>query len=99
MKTLVAMLALAAAPLALANGIEGRVIDKDGNGRGGVKITVKGYRGYVLTDSSGYYVISLPPYANGTRVNVYVNGIYAVNCLVPPEDGYNSTVNVTLVRH
>jgi hypothetical protein len=98
MKTIIALLMLAAAPLALANGIGGKITDKDGNGRGGVKVTVKGYSGYVLSDSSGFYVISLPPTANGTRVNVYVNGTFAVNCLVPPEDGCNSTVNVIITR-
>jgi subtilase family serine protease len=40
----------------------------------------------------------MPSYADGTRVNVYVNGIFAVNCLVPPGNA-NSTVDVTLIRN
>jgi len=96
MKKIIALLMLAAAPLALANGIQGQVTNKAGNGVGGVKVTAKGYSSYVLTDSSGNYTLNLPPEANGSRVDVYVNGRFAVNCLVPPQDGYNSTVNVTL---
>jgi len=95
-------LTAAAASLAMigasfAGGIEGRVVDDQGKPRVGVTISVKGHRQTTKTDSLGYYTLLLPPTADNTRVNVHVNGIFAVNCLVP-EGNANSTVNVTLVR-
>ena len=81
-----------------ASGIQGNVSDSNGKPRASVKITVRGYSNSVLTDAYGNYQLDLPPSANGTRVNVYVNGSMAVNCLVPPEDNCYSTVNVIFER-
>jgi hypothetical protein len=94
--TLVTLFAFAGA--ALAGGIEGRVVDSNGNGRSNIKVSVSGHRQTTTTDSSGYYTLKLPTTADGTRVNVYVNGKLAVNCLVPVGDA-NSTVIVTLIRN
>lgn len=77
-----------------ASGIEGNASDSNGKARAKVKISVSGYSTYVLTDAYGNYRLELPASANGKRVNVYVNGKFAVNCLVPPEDDCYSTVNV-----
>lgn len=82
---------------ALAGGIEGRVTDANGVPRRGVTISVKGYRQSTTTDSNGYYSLQMPSYLDDTRVNVYVNGAFAVNCYVPPGNA-NSTVDVTLIR-
>jgi len=87
----------ALAGAALAGGIEGRVVDSNGYARSNVKISVSGHRQTTTTDSRGYYTLKLPTHADGTRVNVYVNGKLAVNCLVPVGDA-NSTVMVTLIR-
>lgn len=88
---------LALAGTAFAGGIEGRVTDSNGNARSNVKISVSGHRQTTTTDSRGYYTLKLPTVADGSRVNVYVNGKLAVNCLVPVGDA-NSTVNVTIIR-
>lgn len=93
--TLLAFLALAGA--SLAGGIQGRVVDANGVARSNVKVSVSGHRQTTTTDSNGYYTLKLPTIADGTRVNVYVNGKLAVNCLVPVGDA-NSTVNVTIIR-
>ena len=88
---------LALAGFTLAGGIEGRVVDGNDNPRRGVTISAKGYHQSTTTDSNGYYTLQMPSYVDGTRVNVYVNGAFAVNCLVPPGNA-NSTVDVTLIR-
>jgi hypothetical protein len=80
-----------------AGGIQGRVVDSNGNARSNVKISVSGHRQTTTTDTNGYYTLKLPTHADGTRVNVYVNSKLAVNCLVPVGDA-NSTVMVTLIR-
>jgi hypothetical protein len=90
-----AIFALAGA--AHAGGIQGRVVDSNGYARSNVKISVSGHRQTTTTDSRGYYTLKLPSYADNTRVNVYVNGKLAVNCLVPAGEA-NSTVDVTLIR-
>jgi hypothetical protein len=87
----------ALAGISLAGGIQGRVVDDNGNPRSGVTISVKGYRQTTTTDSNGYYTLEMPAEANGVRVAVYVKGTFAVNCLVP-NGAANSTVDVTLVR-
>ncbi len=87
----------ALAGFALAGGIEGRVVDANGDGRINVRISVSGHRQTTTTDSRGYYTLKLPAVADGTRVNVYVNGKLAVNCLIPVGDA-NSQVDVTLIR-
>jgi len=99
MKKLITAIAATAAlaGTVLAGGIEGRVTDQNGNPRAGVTISVKGYRQTTTTDSNGYYVLKMPTSADGTRVNVHVNGIFAVNTLVPAGDA-NSKVMVTLIR-
>jgi carbon monoxide dehydrogenase subunit G len=89
---------LALAGVTFAGGIDGRVVDGNGNPRRGVTISAKGYRQTTTTDANGYYSLKMPSYADGTRVNVYVSGIFAVNCLVPPGNA-NSTVDVTLIRN
>lgn len=88
---------LALAAISLAGGIEGRVLDENGNPRRGVTISVKGYRQTTTTDTNGFYTLNMPSMAEGTRVNVSVNGIFAVNCLVP-QGAANSKVDVTLIR-
>lgn len=93
--TLLALFALTAS--SFAGGIQGRVLNQDGVVRSNVKISVKGYRQTTTTDSNGYYTLKMPAGADGSRVNVYVNGNFAVNCLVPVGD-VNSTVNVTIIR-
>ena len=75
---------LALAAISLAGGIEGRVLDENGNPRRGVTISVKGYRQTTTTDTNGFYTLNMPSMAEGTRVNVSVNGIFAVNWQ-PPE--------------
>ena len=80
-----------------AGGIQGRVVDVNGNGRGNVTVSVSGHRQKTTTDSNGNYLIKLPASADGTRVNVYVAGKLAVNSLVPVGD-QNSTVNVEIIR-
>ncbi|MCW1914787.1 carboxypeptidase regulatory-like domain-containing protein [Luteolibacter sp. GHJ8] len=92
---LLASLALAGS--SLAGGIQGRILDDNGNPRSGVTVSVKGYRQTTTTDSNGYYTLQLPAQADGTRVNFYVKGTFAVNVLVPVGSA-NSTVDVTLVR-
>ena len=92
------MLSFALAGASMAGGIQGRVLDDNGNARSGVTISVKGYRQTTTTDAIGYYTLQMPAQADGTRVNVYVKGSFAVNCLVPVGNA-NSTVDVTLVRH
>lgn len=89
--------AMALSSAAFAGGIEGRVTDENGNPRRGVTISVKGYRQTTTTDSNGYYTLKMPTPADGTRVNVYVNGNFAVNSLIPVGDA-NSKIMVTLVR-
>ena len=88
---------LALAGVTFAGGIQGRVVDGNGAPRRGVTISAKGYRQTTTTDSNGYYSLKMPSYVDGLRVNVYVSGIFAVNCLVPPGEN-NSTVDVTLIR-
>jgi hypothetical protein len=96
-KLIVCALLLAAAPFALANGIEGKVVDSKGRPKAGVKVTAAGC--YAVTNADGDYRLELPKAANGSRVNVYVVGCFAVKCLVPPGDkGCYSTVNVTLIQ-
>ncbi len=82
-----------AAPL-FASGIEGNASDSNGNPRANVRISASGYGVSTRTDAYGNYRLELPKSAQGRRVNVYVNGKFAVNCLVPPEDDCYSTVNV-----
>ncbi len=94
---LVIAAAMAMAGAALAGGIQGRVVNENGNPRSGVTISVQGYNQSTTTDSNGYYVLRMPPQVDGARVNVRVNGAFAVNCLVPIGTA-NSTVLVTLVR-
>jgi len=88
---------VALAEVSLAGGIQGRVTDENGVPRRGVTISVKGIRQTTSTDVNGYYTLVLPQYADNTRANVYVKGIFAVNCLVPAGP-VNSTVDVTLIR-
>ena len=84
------------AGLAAAGGIKGRVTDSNGKPRSGVTISIKGHRQTTTTDSNGYYTLNMPIEFDRKRVDVYVNGVYAVNCLVPGKDA-NSTVTVVLV--
>ena len=88
---------LALAGATFAGGIQGRVVNENGVPRRGVTISVKGYRQTTTTDANGYYTLQMPAEVGGMRVNVYVNGAFAVNCLVPPGN-VNSTVVVTLIR-
>lgn len=88
---------LAFAGVTFAGGIQGRVTDENGAPRRGVTISAKGYRQSTTTNADGYYTLQMPPFVDGLRVDVYVNGIFAVNCLVPPGPD-NSTVKVTLIR-
>jgi hypothetical protein len=88
---------LALAGISYAGGIQGRVTDENGVPRRGVTISVKGYRQTTSTDSNGYYTLQMPAAVDGMRVNLYVNGNFAVNTLVPP-GAANSTVVVTLIR-
>ena len=88
---------LGLAGISLAGGIEGRVTDASGNPRKGVTISVKGYHQKTTTDANGYYTLLMPPQVDGLRVNVYVNGNFAVNTLVPVGPA-NSKVIVTLIR-
>lgn len=88
---------LAFAGVTLAGGIQGRVVNENGVPLRGVTISVKGYRQTTSTDANGYYTLLMPPEIGGLRVDVRVNGLFAVNCLVPPGD-VNSTVIVTLIR-
>lgn len=81
----------------LAGGIQGRVVDSNGYPRSNVRISVKEFRQSTTTDCNGSYVLKLPDSADGSRVNVLVNGKFAVNCLVPVGQA-NSTVKVTLIR-
>ncbi len=90
-------MSLALAGVTLAGGIQGRVVSPTGAPLRGVTISVKGYRQTTTTDANGYYVLQMPAEVDGLRVNVYVNGLFAVNCLVPPGKA-NSTVDVTLIR-
>lgn len=96
LKLAVAM-TLALAGVSLAGGIQGRVTNENGVPLRGVTISVKGYRQTTTTDANGYYTLQMPAEIGGLRVNMYVNGIFAVNTLVPP-GAVNSTVVVTLVR-
>ena len=96
LKLAVAM-TLAFAGVSLAGGIQGRVTNANGVPLRGVTISVKGYRQTVTTDANGNYTLQMPPEVDGLRVNVYVNGIFAVNTLVPA-GAANSTVVVTLIR-
>lgn len=88
---------MALAGAALAGGIQGRVANEDGSPRAGATVSVKGYHQSTTTDANGYYTLRMPPQVGGARVNVYINGAFAVNCLVPPGDA-NSTVEITMVR-
>lgn len=88
---------LAFAGISYAGGIQGRVTNENGVPRSGVKISVKGYRQTTTTDYNGYYMLQMPPVLDGMRVNMYVNGQFAVNTLIPPGPE-NSTVVVTLIR-
>jgi hypothetical protein len=99
MKTLKLAIAasLALAGISNAGGIQGRVTDENGVPRRGVTISVKGYRQTTSTDYNGYYTLQMPPAVDGLRVNMYVNGKFAVNTLIPPGPE-NSTVVVTLIR-
>jgi hypothetical protein len=90
-------MSMALAGVTMAGGIQGRVVNANGVPLRGVTISVKGYRQTTTTDANGYYVLQMPADADRMRVNVYVNGIFAVNCLVPPGHA-NSTVEVTLIR-
>jgi len=81
----------------MAGGIQGRVTNENGVPLRGVTLSVKGYRQSVTTDANGYYTLQMPLEVGGLRVNVYVNGIFAVNTLVP-QGAVNSTVVVTLIR-
>lgn len=78
-------------------GIQGRVLDGSGGPRRGVKISAKGYRWTTTTDADGYYTLILPANYGGSRMDIYVNGIFAVNCLVP-QGAANSKVDVTMIR-
>lgn len=100
MKTLIHTIiaALALAGVSLAGGIEGRVTDGNGNPLRGVTISAKGYgKQSTTTDSNGFYTLGVPSSGSNVRVDVYVNGLFAVNCLVP-DGNANSKVNVTLIR-
>lgn len=97
LKLAVAM-TLALAGVGMAGGIQGRVTNENGAPLSGVAISVKGYHQTTHTDANGNYTLLMPPQADGMRVNVHVNGIFAVNTLVPAGAVY-STVVVTLVRH
>ena len=97
LKLAVAM-TLAFAGVSMAGGIQGRVTNENGVPLRGVTISVKGYRQTTNTDANGYYTLLMPPQVGGLRVNVQVNGIFAVNTLVPP-GAVNSTVVVTLIRN
>ena len=88
---------LALAGISNAGGIQGRVTDERGVPRRGVTISVKGYRQTTTTDYNGYYTLQMPAALDGMRVNMYVNGHFAVNTLIPPGPA-NSTVVVTLIR-
>lgn len=93
-KSAILALCLGLASPAFASGIEGNASDSAGKPRANVRVSVSGYSTSVRTDAYGNYRLELPKSANGKRVNVYVNGKFAVNCLVPPEDDCYSTVNV-----
>jgi len=97
LKLAVAM-TLAFAGVSMAGGIQGRVTNENGVPLRGVTISVKGYRQTTNTDANGYYTLLMPAQVDGLRVNVYVNGTFAVNTLVPV-GAVNSTVVVTLIRH
>ncbi len=88
---------LAFAGISYAGGIQGRVTDENGVPRRGVTVSVKGYRQTTSTDYNGYYTLQMPAEIDGMRVNMYVNGQFAVNTLIPPGPA-NSTVVVTLIR-
>ena len=81
-----------------ASGVTGTVSDANGKARANVSVKVAGYSNTVKTDSYGNYQLDLPTSANGQRLNVYVNGKFAVNCLIPPEEECFSTVNVVIDR-
>ena len=85
------------APL-FASGIKGTVKGSDGKPKANVTIKCKGYSNTVKTAADGSYQLDLPSSANGKRLNVYVNGKFAVNCLIPPEDDCFSTVDVVYER-
>ena len=82
----------------MAGGIQGRVTNENGVPLRGVTISVRGYHQTTRTDANGNYMLMMPPQANGLRVDVRVDGIFAVNTLVPM-DAANATVVVTLIRH
>ena len=81
-----------------ASGIKGSVSDSNGKPKANVSIKCAGYSNTVKTSSNGTYQLDLPASANGKRLNVYVNGKFAVNCLVPPEDDCFSKVDVVYER-
>lgn len=81
-----------------ASGIKGTVKDSNGKAKANVTVKCKGYSNTVKTASDGTYQLDLPASANGKRLNVYVNGKFAVNCLIPPEDDCYSTVDVQYER-
>lgn len=98
MKTIYSLITLGLlAGSCFAGGIEGRVVDGNGNPRKDIKVSVKGYRQSTTTNSDGYFVLEMPKESEKTRVNVYVDGNFAANCHVP-EGKARSTVNVVLKR-
>jgi hypothetical protein len=97
MKKIFSLMLLVLTSSAIAGGIKGRVTDEYGNVRKGVVIKAGGYSQTTKTNGSGDYWLELPASAERTRVNVYVKGKLAANCLVPAGDQY-ATVNVVIEK-
>jgi len=86
-----------ASPL-FASGVKGTISDANGKARASVTVKAAGFSNTVKSNSNGDYQLDLPAAAKGQRLNIYVNGKFAVNCLIPPEDDCYSTVNVVFEK-
>jgi len=79
-----------------AGGVSGKVIDGNGVGKSGVRMTIKygNQTNYTHTNRYGYYSIEVPKAYAGVRGKVYAQGVYVSRCTLPKK-GYNM-VNVTM---
>jgi hypothetical protein len=79
-----------------AGGVNGYVRNSKGQGKPGVRVTIKygNQTNYTHTDRYGYYQIDVPVVYAGVRGKVYAQGIYVARCTVPKK-GYN-VVNVRI---
>ncbi|MCH7229093.1 hypothetical protein [Haloferula sp. A504] len=96
-KTLLTYLLIGASACAWAGGVKGKVTDDRGYARKNVTVKAAGYAQTTKTNASGEYWLTLPSAADGSRLDIYVNGKLAANCLIPEGDEY-ATVNVVIEK-